>query len=865
MMKHSIFKYLLAAVLMLVAMQTVRAQDAFYIYRNDGDFNGFFFDEVVRMGYSKIGVDSVEYDTYVVQEVETADSLYRIPLAAIDSIGFQQPEIKLNPKVKFIEKCGLLPYLQGGRNGSVVFYDVPDDLRPQIGDVLIGLPTDKHADNVNYIDGSFSCVVERIVQDRWDSCLFTFYGRAVENISDVFEQYITLEDLGYDKDGNLVRRRVAGMPRSDNDGIDLLTLQGTIQREWNPDENSSVSLSADVGVTYSVRLTYNIGWTRFFVKLVRDLVIDVEPKLSMAVSRGFNVSLGNSIAGFGIPLPIWFPTECPIFELEPYPDWFVRGEGKVEASLKFPKTHFGFGEDIIFDSKRLFPIDYDTHWVTEKNTNDNDIIDVGSTNVNLSGFVQTGLKFHVSIGTASWFKKIFHCDLGVDIYTGPKIDGSMEFSTDWINNEGFNLYSQLRKSSINVSWLSVDLEAKTTASVLWKTPMEKTFFSTSFPFFCDTIRFIPRMELKDVEVKKDEARFTYKTFHDKQLGSLQCDFILKDRDGKESLCGSWAYNHSDDDYTGSISFNGLKAGNHSLWRRLSWAGFGPFDLEGFNFKVPYTMELSTDSLEFEGFDPSGKMTKSVFFTTNCPKKDIYIHVGGRYKTELVVLNEGKGHYEVQITAANNTDIISDEKINTVTIRLGSGEFEFYYIKCIQKAAPPSALNYKLAVYGKYNNYNSSIRDYRCTDPIVVKIPNGIIVDHSYETTKEENGRTYYDKGSISFTMCKEVDSLGISHYTITDGKAIMKSKDYTSSRRDEYENEYTFGPLTSTDYSLLGGKLNSATSTGRSQYYPRTDEFGNSYEEWTQWFYSSMVMDPELDNFITISFEVTDPTSQTGN
>ena len=37
----------------------LRAQDenaAFYIYQNDGDFDGFFFDEVVRMGYSKFGI-----------------------------------------------------------------------------------------------------------------------------------------------------------------------------------------------------------------------------------------------------------------------------------------------------------------------------------------------------------------------------------------------------------------------------------------------------------------------------------------------------------------------------------------------------------------------------------------------------------------------------------------------------------------------------------------------------------------------------------------------------------------------------------------------------------------------------------------
>jgi len=76
------------------------AQEAFYVYRNDGDFNGFFYDQVIRMGYSKVDLDSVEHDIYVIQEIETADSLYRIPLAAIDSIGFVQPEIRFNPRLK---------------------------------------------------------------------------------------------------------------------------------------------------------------------------------------------------------------------------------------------------------------------------------------------------------------------------------------------------------------------------------------------------------------------------------------------------------------------------------------------------------------------------------------------------------------------------------------------------------------------------------------------------------------------------------------------------------------------------------------------------------------------------------------------
>ena len=39
---HSYYKYVLAIVLMMSGAQTLQAQDAFYIYRNDGNFDGFF-------------------------------------------------------------------------------------------------------------------------------------------------------------------------------------------------------------------------------------------------------------------------------------------------------------------------------------------------------------------------------------------------------------------------------------------------------------------------------------------------------------------------------------------------------------------------------------------------------------------------------------------------------------------------------------------------------------------------------------------------------------------------------------------------------------------------------------------------------
>ena len=113
-MKHTydIYRHLLAALLLLVGSQSLSAQDAFYVYRNDGEFNGFFYDDIVRMGVSKYDLDSIEHEEYVVQDIETADSIYRIPLAAIDSIGFQQPEIVLNPKAKDIGAQGLYDYMK---------------------------------------------------------------------------------------------------------------------------------------------------------------------------------------------------------------------------------------------------------------------------------------------------------------------------------------------------------------------------------------------------------------------------------------------------------------------------------------------------------------------------------------------------------------------------------------------------------------------------------------------------------------------------------------------------------------------------------------------------------------------------------
>lgn len=66
--------------------------DVMYIYRNDGDFNAFFFSEVDSITYSNYGADGIAHEDIDVQVIWTKDSVYRIPVEVIDSITFQAPD-----------------------------------------------------------------------------------------------------------------------------------------------------------------------------------------------------------------------------------------------------------------------------------------------------------------------------------------------------------------------------------------------------------------------------------------------------------------------------------------------------------------------------------------------------------------------------------------------------------------------------------------------------------------------------------------------------------------------------------------------------------------------------------------------------
>ena len=152
------FLYLLTAILGMLNIQPASAQqtqDALYIFRNDGGFNGFFYNDINHISYSKVDTLGVEHDDYVVQEVYAMDSVFRIPISAIDSITFVTPETVYKEDVKATTESDLWSYVIGSDSVKTLLLSpsTPAGLIPSPGDKLVT------TESRDYLPGGFYCKV----------------------------------------------------------------------------------------------------------------------------------------------------------------------------------------------------------------------------------------------------------------------------------------------------------------------------------------------------------------------------------------------------------------------------------------------------------------------------------------------------------------------------------------------------------------------------------------------------------------------------------------------------------------------------------------------------------------------------------
>lgn len=131
-------KTLLAILSLLSAMAMTYAENAMYIYRNDGYFNAFVDSNIDSVTYSNIDTAGVAHQQYVTQLIYTPDSLFRIPLSAIDSVAFtDRPAPELKPEVYHLT-AEHLPYLLTVDSLTLTFdAATPQSLLPGKGNVIV--------------------------------------------------------------------------------------------------------------------------------------------------------------------------------------------------------------------------------------------------------------------------------------------------------------------------------------------------------------------------------------------------------------------------------------------------------------------------------------------------------------------------------------------------------------------------------------------------------------------------------------------------------------------------------------------------------------------------------------------------------
>lgn len=89
-MKKFFLTMMFAVAAMAGMAQTIG--EVFYIYRNDGRCYTFLRNQVDSIVYSHISTDGVFHDEVVTQLIYTKDSISKMPLLEVDSIGFVKKE-----------------------------------------------------------------------------------------------------------------------------------------------------------------------------------------------------------------------------------------------------------------------------------------------------------------------------------------------------------------------------------------------------------------------------------------------------------------------------------------------------------------------------------------------------------------------------------------------------------------------------------------------------------------------------------------------------------------------------------------------------------------------------------------------------
>jgi len=140
-MKKIILSLVMMAVAVTAAAQTVG--DKMFVYYGGRVSDGFIPSEIDSIVYSNYDNDSIWYDDVVTQVIYTPDSVYRFPLAQIDSISFVRPATIYKPNAIVLEG-EIRQYITSTDGFNLTMAsNTPSRLLPKVGDRLVTMKPDE--------------------------------------------------------------------------------------------------------------------------------------------------------------------------------------------------------------------------------------------------------------------------------------------------------------------------------------------------------------------------------------------------------------------------------------------------------------------------------------------------------------------------------------------------------------------------------------------------------------------------------------------------------------------------------------------------------------------------------------------------
>lgn len=353
-MKQTAYTLLYLVVLLLTMPQTTAAQekaaqDALYVFRNDGGFNAFFYRDIDHFEYSKVDTFGVEHDDYVTQEIHALDSIFRIPISAIDSVAFVTPETKYRADA-FVAEANLVNYIIASDSSTWfrVKTETPASLLPKVGDKLL------IEQSCDLLPGGFSGKVTAVDQAAEGITVRT------ERISltEVYEQYVwKFDGSQWDSEPGAIRTRaddditIIGREKGTLSLTGARTLSKVDVGPWESKltGEGSISLGYDVGWDLGVRAFLHVSMftgVQFDGTLKGNLSGDFNLEMQCALTNTFEQMLkGWKKSGAELSVGVFlslsaaigisseWKTEGDVYGLAYIHDYIGEGQDKKDVTL----------------------------------------------------------------------------------------------------------------------------------------------------------------------------------------------------------------------------------------------------------------------------------------------------------------------------------------------------------------------------------------------------------------------------------------------------------------------------------------------------------------------------------------------------